>query len=147
MKITKIIILYAISIFSLKIGFVYANPDWNHAEQDHWSAIEDTSQTEVPLMYPYAECSIGKHQSPIDFAAVEINNKDLNELRIWYDIDSAPIFFNSGHGVQVNTSLEYGGEVVVGEESYPLIQFHFHEPSEHVVGNKKFAAELHYVHV
>ncbi|SFL40465.1 carbonic anhydrase [Nitrosomonas aestuarii] len=148
MKINKIIFIGTVTIFYLKIGFAFSGPHWNHEEQAHWGAIEDTSQTEVPLMYPYAECSIGKHQSPIDFAAAEINNeKKLNELRIWYDIDIAPIFFNSGHGVQVNTSLDYRGEIEVGEESYPLIQFHFHEPSEHVVGDKKFDAELHYVHV
>lgn len=28
-----------------------------------------------------------------------------------------------------------------------MIQFHFHEPSEHVVGGKNFPAELHYVHI
>lgn len=148
MKITKIIVIYVGLIFSFQIGAAFSGPHWSHEEQSKWGAIEDPSQTEVPLMYPYAECSIGKHQSPIDFAAAEVNReKKLNRLRIWYDIDNKPVFYNSGHGIQVNTSLDYKGEVEVGAESYPLIQFHFHEPSEHVVGNKRFAAELHYVHV
>ncbi len=103
--------------------------------------------TDKRLNYPYAECSIGKHQSPVDFAAATINNeRTLNKLEIWYDVDT-PDFFNSGHSVQVNTSSGYTGELKIGKESYPLIQFHFHEPSEHVVGDKKFPAELHFVHI
>lgn len=149
MQIIRIVFISVVMIFALGIETVFSeSPHWNHEVQANWGGLEDTSQTEVPLMYPFAECSIGKHQSPIDFAAAEIQNVGkLNELRIWYDVDKAPVFFNSGHGVQVNTSIGYRGEVEVGDELYPLIQFHFHEPSEHVVGNKKFAAELHYVHV
>ena len=111
-----------------------------------WWAIEDTSQT-VPRKYPYAECGVGTHQSPIDLAAATIKNaKKLNRLQALYDVDT-PTFFNNGDAVQVNTSEGYAGELKIGEESYPLIQFHFHEPSEHVVGNKRFPAELHFVHI
>lgn len=110
-------------------------------------AIEDPEQEAVPDIYPYAQCSIGRHQSPIDLAEAEINStRNLNQLRIWYD-DDTPTFYNSGHGVQVNTSLDYRGQLEIGDEIYPLIQFHFHEPSEHVIGEKRFPAELHYVHV
>lgn len=147
MKVFKIIIINAAIIFTFKVGAVFSAPEWSHEEQLTWGAIEDTSETEIPHMYPYAECSIGKHQSPVDLAQADISKKELNDLRIWYDIDNAPIFFNSNHGVQVNTSLDYKGEIEIGGESYPLIQFHFHSPSEHVVGDKRFAAELHYVHI
>ncbi len=134
-----ILIGYATIAFS-------APPHWSHDEQSTWWAIEDTSQ-EVPLRYPYAECGVGKHQSPIDLAAAQINNtKQLNNVAALYAVDT-PSFFNSGHGVQVNTSVGYTGALKIGEESFPLIQFHFHEPSEHVVGDKKFPAELHFVHI
>ncbi|SEM85886.1 carbonic anhydrase [Nitrosomonas marina] len=120
---------------------------WSHEEQAMWGSIEDTSHTEVPHIYPFAECAIGNRQSPIDLAEAEIEQTtELNRLRIWYDTDM-PVFYNSGHGIQVNTSLDYTGYLEVGNETYPLIQFHFHEPSEHVVGDKQFPAELHYVHV
>lgn len=122
-------------------------PHWTHEEQATWGAIQDTSQTVVPLNYPFAECSIGAHQSPIDFAEAKIDNKrKLNDLEVWYDVDK-PVFFNTGHAVQVNTSTNYKGELKIGEESFPLVQFHFHEPSEHAVGGTKFPAELHFVHV
>ncbi|MBX3616087.1 carbonic anhydrase [Nitrosomonas sp.] len=127
---------------------IVAAPPWNHDEQDHWGAIEDSSQTVIPLNYPFAECSIGAHQSPVDFAEAKIDNtRKLNNLEIWYDVDSKPVFFNTGHAIQVNTSSGYKGELKIGEESFPLVQFHFHEPSEHAVGGEKFPAELHFVHV
>ncbi|MCE7915113.1 MAG: carbonic anhydrase family protein [Nitrosomonas sp. PRO4] len=134
-----ILISYATIAFS-------AQPHWDHGEQSTWWAIEDTSQ-EIPLRYPFAECGVGKHQSPIDLAAAQLNNaKSLNNLAISYPADTSA-FFNSGHGIQVNTSVGYTGALKIGEESFPLIQYHFHEPSEHVVGNKQFPAELHFVHI
>lgn len=146
MKIKKVRNLASVIFLSYATIAFSAPPHWNHDEQPTWWAIEDTSQ-EVPLRYPYAECGVGKHQSPIDLAAAEINNtKPLNTVAVQYGVDT-PIFFNSGHGVQVNTSDSYTGALKIGEESFPLIQFHFHEPSEHVVGGKNFPAELHYVHV
>lgn len=144
---TKIIRNLASAIFTCYATMaVSASPHWSHDEQSTWWAIQDTTQN-VPLNYPYAECGVGKHQSPIDLAAVSINaSKPLNKLAVLYGTDT-PVFFNSGHGVQVNTSENYTGALMIGEESFPLIQFHFHEPSEHVVGGKNFPAELHYVHI
>lgn len=129
------------------ISTAIAGPEWTHQEQATWGAIQDPSQTVVPLNYPYAECSIGGHQSPIDFADATINTtRNLNHLEIWYDVDQ-PVFFNSGHAIQANTSSSYKGELKIGEESFPLIQFHFHSPSEHAVAGNKFPAEAHFVHV
>ncbi len=123
-----------------------AGPHWDHHEQAHWGAIEDTSQTEVPLMFPYATCSIGSHQSPVDLAAGGNKVEKLNNLKAQYHFDN-PTFYNSGHAVQVNTSLEYKGQLKIGKEKYPLIQYHFHEPSEHIINGEVFPAELHFVHV
>lgn len=144
----KIIQAFTITILLSYITPLFAAPpEWNHEEQATWWAIEDTSQ-DLPMRYPFAECGVGQRQSPIDLATAKFNNtKKLNKLQSSYPIDTAPVFFNSGHGVQVNTSLNYKGELKIGEESYPLIQFHFHEPSEHVIDGKPFAAELHYVHI
>lgn len=120
-------------------------PHWTHEEQAHWGALEDASQTEVPLMYPYAECAIGKHQSPVDLASTAKTNL-LNRPRPAY-LDDTPDFFNSGHAIQVNSSSGYQGELLIGNDRYPLIQYHFHAPGEHVMGRRSFAGELHYVHV
>lgn len=132
-------------IFVCYATMVTSAPHWSHDEQSNWWAVEDTAQA-LPLKYPYAECGVGKHQSPVDLAAATITAKPLNRLQARYGVDT-PSFFNSGHGVQVNTSDNYTGVLKIGEESFPLIQFHFHEPSEHVVAGRQFPAELHYVHV
>lgn len=148
MKILNIVFISTAFIFMSNATIHAASPHWTHEEQSTWGAIQDSTQTVVPLNYPYAECSIGTHQSPIDLAAAKIDNtKILNGLEVWYDVDNAPVFNNTGHAVQVNTSSGYTGELKIGEESYPLIQLHFHEPSEHVIGTTKFPAELHYVHI
>lgn len=143
---TTIIRNLASVIFTCYATTVIAAPHWTHEEQSTWWAVEDTTQV-VPMKYPYAECGVGKHQSPIDLAVTPINSsKPLSRLQTVYDVDT-PSFFNTGHAVQVNTSENYTGALKIGEESFPLIQFHFHEPSEHVVAGRNFPAELHFVHV
>ncbi len=148
MKINKFVFISVAIIMMLSGTLIHAGPPWTHAEQATWGAIEDTTQTEVPKMYPYATCAIGKNQSPVDLAAATIKqSKDQNRLGVWYEVDDAPVFFNNGSEVVVNTSLDYQGQLVVGDEVFQLIQFHFHSPSEHVLGPTRFPAELHYVHV
>jgi carbonic anhydrase len=122
-----------------------AAPHWDYEEQAIWGQLQDTSQTIPPLMYPFAECSIGTHQSPVDLGG-EIKAKSLNKVLPKYTQDT-PDFYNSGHAVQVNTSSGYKGILKIGQDEYPLIQYHFHSPSEHVIGSETFPAEVHYVHI
>ena len=51
---------------------------------------------------------------------------------------------NNGHTIQVDTAS--GGSLAAGGTSYDLLQFHFHAPSEHLVGGQKFPMEVHFVH-
>ncbi len=125
--------------------YAWAGPEWNHADQGQWGALDDTTQATAPLMYPYAECAIGQHQSPVDLAAAAKADR-LDNLRMTYYTDT-PILKNTGHAVQVNASADYKGALRVGDDAYPLIQSHFHAPSEHVFGNKQYAGELHFVHI
>ena len=141
----KTIISSIILASTFSVTAAFAAPHWAHDEQEEWGAIEDTEQLVVPHTYPYATCGIGKHQSPVDLAT-QSQKQRLNKLKVKYGADF-PVFYNSGHGVQVNTSFEYEGRIKIGQMAYPLIQFHFHEPSEHVVNGQTFPAELHFVHV
>jgi carbonic anhydrase len=127
-------------------GPLLAAPHWTYEEQLGWGGIDDTSQLQAPMMYPYAECGIGSHQSPVDVSG-HADGKPANPLKFKYETEAAPDFFNSGHAVQVNVSSKYMGHLYVGKEAYPLIQFHFHAPSEHIKGAKHFPAELHFVHI
>lgn len=120
-------------------------PHWTHEEEAEWGGIQDSTQTVAPLTYPYAECNIGQHQSPVDLGTMT-SETSLNSLQTKYVADK-PDFFNSGHAVQVNVSSNYKGQLKIGSDAYPLIQYHFHAPSEHVIGSKTYPAELHFVHI
>ncbi|TAN46628.1 MAG: carbonic anhydrase family protein [Methylococcaceae bacterium] len=127
------------------ISVAFSAPHWTHEEQAEWGAIEDTSQSAVPLMYPYAECTIGAHQSPVDLSN-QSKAKTVNAPRFNY-VRDATDFFNSGHAAQVNTSSDYKGGISIGADFYPLIQYHFHAPAEHVIGKTTYPGELHFVHI
>ena len=68
------------------------------------------------------------------------------------DQGNAYVFRNSGHAVQVSFSKGYPGRLAIGKDVYPLVQFHFHTPSEHIVvtdqfpAGKSYQGELHFVH-
>jgi carbonic anhydrase len=74
--------------------------------------------------------------------ASDLSREDVN----------AYVFRNTGHAVQVSFSKGYPGRLLVGKDVYPLVQFHFHTPSEHIVVTDKYPAakqyggELHFVH-
>lgn len=132
-------------LFAIATVAVAEEPHWDHTMQADWGKLEDSSQTEVPKMYPFAECSIGHHQSPVDLTSTSAS-KRLNRIKTLYPADTVD-FYNTGHAVQVNFSDHYQGQLLVGAAAYPLIQLHFHAPSEHVIDTQTFPAELHFVHV
>ena len=51
---------------------------------------------------------------------------------------------DNGHTIQVNYGP--GSSLTVGGNSYDLIQFHFHRPSEEIIDGKRFAMVAHLVH-
>lgn len=68
------------------------------------------------------------------------------------DDGNAYVFRNTGHAVQVSFSKGYPGRLLIGKDVYPLVQFHFHTPSEHrlIKGQdsvgQEYGGELHFVH-
>lgn len=64
------------------------------------------------------------------------------------------VFFNDGHFVKVEFSEGYPGALFLGQDRYPLVQFHIHAPSEHAIvtdGNGTpvstlYDGEVHFVH-
>ena len=51
---------------------------------------------------------------------------------------------NNGHTIQIN----YAGAdtLTIGDDTYELVQYHFHNQSEHTVKGKHFPMEMHLVH-
>jgi len=98
---------------------------------DHWGALSQD----------FEACSTGAQQSPVDIAGTI--EAELPALQIDWKAGPGTIV-NNGHSIQVN--LPEGSVLKRGEASYQLLQFHFHAPSEHLVGGKPFPMEAHFVH-
>lgn len=97
----------------------------------HWAEIDPG----------FKECSLGRNQSPIDIHKTE--KTALPALQFDYKA-VAPIIWNNGHTVQVN--VPSGSKLAVGEQTYDLLQFHFHTPSEETIHGKHYPMVAHFVH-
>lgn len=108
----------------------------------HWSYSGATGPAHWGSLSPeYALCSTGRSQSPIDI--VSPSARDLSN--IVFNYQPAPLnIVNNGHTVQVNYAP--GSFIQIDGERFDLAQFHFHSPSEHLVGGAQAAAEMHLVH-
>jgi len=108
----------------------------------HWSYEGETQPANWGSLSPeYAACSAGKSQSPINLTA------DFNAqgAPLAFDYKGTPLdIVNNGHTVQVN--YQPGSTLTVDGKTYPLVQFHFHTPSEHWVNDHAYDMEMHLVH-
>jgi carbonic anhydrase len=91
----------------------------------------------------FALCKSGKSQTPIDLSGKAAKGPALKGLVFQYPTIPLTIF-NNGHTVQVPAGAS--GTLTEGADTWDLLQFHFHSPSEHTVDGKRFDAELHFVH-
>jgi carbonic anhydrase len=89
----------------------------------------------------FPECGLGKSQSPLDIQGPF--EKATDALRISYKISPLKII-NNGHTIQVNYAP--GSSVTIGKETYELLQFHFHRPSEEKIDGRPRAMVAHFVH-
>lgn len=98
---------------------------------EHWGELSST----------YSACRAGLQQSPIDLQdAISANLKNI-------EINYKPIplsILNNGHTIQVNAAS--GNSIQLDEEEFKLLQFRFHDPSEHTVKSRSYPMELHFVH-
>ncbi len=122
-----------------KVEAVPAEPDYSHV---HWGyaglgAPENWSK----LKSNYALCGTGKRQSPIDIrGGIKV---DLEPIQFDYKPTEFRIIDN-GHTVQVEVGE--GSNITVMGRSYPLVQFHFHRPSEERINGKTYDMVAHLVH-
>lgn len=98
----------------------------------HWGDLDPT----------YATCKLGTMQSPVDITETT-PNASLGPLATQYEKSPLAII-NNGHTIQVN--YESGSTLSLDGRTFELLQFHFHAPSEHLVGGVAFDMEVHLVH-
>jgi len=110
------------------------------------------------LTFPFATCGsqfdpvtnvldgfveVGKKQTPVDIVTANTIRTALPALVFQYR-PSPFIVENTGHVVEV--PYVPGSSLRVGQDTYELLQFHLHAPSEHAINGQLAAAELHLVH-
>ncbi len=108
----------------------------------HWSYDEETGPHQWHcLTSEFEVCGNGKRQTPIDITTSI--KADLPPLK--FDYRPIPLVIeNNGHTIQV--TADTGGVLKVGENSYQLLQFHSHTPSENAINGKRFDMVIHFVH-
>jgi carbonic anhydrase len=115
-------------------GFAAEGAHWSYEGANgpgHWGDIDAASKV----------CSAGSQQSPIDIAGAI--KAQLPPLQIAWSKKPDTIV-NNGHTIQLNFAR--GNTLKVGSDSYELVQFHFHHPSEHTIAGKSSPMEAHFVH-
>lgn len=93
------------------------------------------------LSTDFATCHNGKFQSPVD-----INNvleAKLPPLDLIFK-NTSETLVNNGHTIQVTAKSE--DEFSLDGETFQLVQYHFHTPSENHINGKSFPLEAHFVH-
>ncbi len=112
---------------------------WNHNPDDAalgpsgWGTIDPSFET----------CLTGESQTPVDIAAGAPTTGA--QLQFSYP-DNPLVVENNGHVIEVPIPAGNGNTLRVGSNTYSLLQFHFHAPSEHTLNGRSFPMELHLVH-
>ena len=138
MKKTKLLLALLVSI-NFGISFAadkHDAPHWTyegHGGAEHWADLDKG----------FAECKLGKEQSPIDIPTKGVEKANLDPIKPAYKA-SAGELVNNGHTIQIN--LNEGGVVNVPTGEYKVLQFHFHTPSEEKIDGQNFPLVAHLVH-
>lgn len=120
-----------------------AIPQWGYdgdVAPDFWGSLLDEAGN---VAFP--TCGTGTEQSPINISRSEVRGKeDLRSLQFNY-VATPLVIENLGRTIEV--PYHSGSTLQIGGESFELLQFHFHGPSEHAFeGGGRFVLELHAVH-
>lgn len=108
----------------------------------HWTYEGETGPDNwAELRDQFEACAAGVRQSPI-----ELGGAGLADLEnILFEYGDAPVkLLNNGHTIQADGITN--NQIVLSGVAYPLVQFHFHAPSEHVEGGVQYPLEMHLVH-
>lgn len=129
-----IIVLFLSLLFSARVLAGTGSVHWSYEGDDgpeHWGDLSPE----------FVQCKVGLNQSPINI--VSTVDADLPPLKLDYRTHTLELV-NNGHTAQANVAP--GNFLQVGDESFELIQFHLHTPSEHRINGVSFPMETHYVH-
>jgi carbonic anhydrase len=129
----KILAAAACVLFVSSFAVAGEHEEWGYSGEDgpdHWGELKGA-----------ALCSAGRNQSPVDIR--DMVSAKLAPLSFKYGSFASEVF-NNGHTIQV--AYAPGSQIAVNGHGYELKQFHFHAPSENLLGGKQFPLEAHFVH-
>lgn len=107
----------------------------------HWGYEGESGPANwAQLSSEYGACA-GKNQSPIDLQG--FIEAELQPLEIAYHTGGNEIL-NNGHTVQIN--YKKGSSINIDKNTFNLLQFHFHAPSENMIKGVSYPMEAHLVH-
>jgi carbonic anhydrase len=148
--------LVVVAIVALSIatssGEETASGDHDDSHTSHWGYEAGNGPGDWSSMNPeWLQCAGGRRQSPIDLTnatetqlpATVIHTLSEQEVEV---LNQSGVIreLDNGHTIQVNSKT--GETMTVGDETYALLQFHFHAPSEHTVDGEHFPMEMHFVY-
>ncbi len=126
--------LAGVAFSNLSEAIAAEQPIWGYTGKegpDSWGALSPE----------YNACQSGFQQSPIDLKSA--TDAELASLQVKYK-DIPLKILNNGHTIQVNAKP--GNTLRLNDTTFELLQFHFHDPSEHTVKGDAYPMELHLVH-
>lgn len=87
-------------------------------------------------------CAHGQNQSPIDINQDSVTVARQGDVRIDIPPAESAKLENLGSGLEVVLG---NGTLTTPDNTYQLVQFHWHTPSEHRINQEHFPLEAHFV--
>jgi carbonic anhydrase len=104
--------------------------DFGPAGQKNWCGTCQTARLQAPINIP----STPESQQP----AIKFNRYDQKTNLVVYPTNP------------YNLKIDYKdgpGTITIGNDTFKLLEFHFHRPSEEAIDNRRFPMVLHLVHL
>ena len=124
-----------VEAIALNLNTDKATSDWSYKGEtgtDFWGELDPQFQA----------CRSGQAQSPINIEGSGFS-LDVGSLDFNYQ-DTPLIIVNNGRTISVD--YQPGSSLTLDDKEYELVQFHFHQPSEHLIKGRAAAMEAHFVH-
>lgn len=110
--------------------------------RSHWGYDGDGGPERWGRLQPdFKVCELGMEQTPIDLEGPV--RAELGGVDVAFN-DMPLRIVNNGHTIQVYCAP--GSRTRINGAVFDLLQFHFHNPSEHVPSRRRFDLECHFVH-
>ena len=117
-------------------GSAHAEPHWGYEGEhgpENWAKLKPE----------FNVCAIGKRQSPIAIDDSTTLQGPAEPIGFRYHPSEGSVV-NNGHTIQVD--LAPSNSIAVRGDTFQLLQFHFHHPSEEQVNGQRYAMVAHLVH-